>query len=120
MLLRRVLRRHLYGFSVKRRFLEGFLEGGGYRRRLEGAWKAETRPFAEYDPFACTLKINPEMILFGYHRMGISENDSKTVRLGNHAVCNGNIEGLLVHIVGRGVQLKLSGLKNANAKRRIF
>ena len=27
-LLRRVLRRRLYGFSVKTRFLEGFLEGG--------------------------------------------------------------------------------------------
>ena len=66
MLLRRVLRRFsnskcflegflegaLQGFSVKTRFLEGFLEGGGVlrRRRLEGAQKAETRPFAEYDP----------------------------------------------------------------------
>ena len=26
-----------------------------YRRRLEGAYKAETRPFAEYDP----LRMHP-------------------------------------------------------------
>ena len=52
MLLRRVLRRHLVRASVGTGVLRRVLRrrGGCCRRRLEGAQKAETRPFAEYDP----------------------------------------------------------------------
>ena len=47
-----VLRRHLGRISVGTRVLRS---GGYYRRRLEGAEKAETRPLAEYDP----LRVHP-------------------------------------------------------------
>ena len=56
MLLRRVLRRRLVRVSIKTEVLRRVLRRGGcYRRRLEGASKAETRPFAEYDP----LHVHP-------------------------------------------------------------
>ena len=49
MLLRRVLRRRLVRVSMQTEVLRRVLRRGGcYRRRLEGAWIAETRPFAEY------------------------------------------------------------------------
>ena len=51
MLLRRVLRRHLVRVSVRTGILKRVLRRGGcYGRRLEGAQKAGTLPFAEYDP----------------------------------------------------------------------
>ena len=56
MLLRRVLRRRLVRVSIETEVLRRVLRRGGcYRRRLGGAWKAETRPFAEYDP----LRVHP-------------------------------------------------------------
>ena len=55
-LLRRVLRRRLVRVSIETEVLRRVLRRGGcYRRRSEGAWKAETRPFAEYDP----LRVHP-------------------------------------------------------------
>ena len=51
-LLRRVLRRRLVRASVRTAVLR---RGGCHRRHFEGAWKAETRPFAEYDP----LRVHP-------------------------------------------------------------
>ena len=47
MLLRRVLRRRLVRVSIETEVLRKVLRRGGV---IEGAWKAQTRPFAEYDP----------------------------------------------------------------------
>ena len=49
MLLGRVLRRQLVRVSVGTRVLVK-------RRRSEGAWKTETRPFAEYEPLCVYLE----------------------------------------------------------------
>ena len=53
---------HTNGGHATTRFLEGFLGGSlkasaSDRRRLEGAQKAETRPFAEYNPLCVRPKI---------------------------------------------------------------
>ena len=57
-LLRRVLRRRLVRVSIETQVLRRVLRRGGcYRRRLEGAKKAETRPFGEYDP----LRVHPKL-----------------------------------------------------------
>ena len=57
MFLRRVLRGRLVRVSIEPEILRRVLRRGGgcYRRRLEGVLKAETRPFAEYDP----LRVHP-------------------------------------------------------------
>ena len=54
MFLKRVLRRCLQGFSVKIRFLEGFLEGNVHRKYLKCTSKAEILS-QSMTPFACTL-----------------------------------------------------------------
>ena len=52
MLLRRVLRRRLVRVPIEIEVLRRVLRRGGV---IEGASKAETRPFAEYDP----LRVHP-------------------------------------------------------------
>ena len=53
MLLRRVLTRRLVRASIETEVLRRVLRRGG--SVIEGAYRAETRPFAEYDP----LRVHP-------------------------------------------------------------
>ena len=53
MLLRRVLSRRLVRVSIETEVLRRVLRRGGV---IEGAQKAETHPFAEYDP----LRVHPK------------------------------------------------------------
>ena len=55
MLLRRVLRRRLARVAIETEVLRSVLRRGNV---IEGAQKAETRPFAEYNP----LRVHPTKI----------------------------------------------------------
>ena len=63
-LLRRVLRRRLLRVSVRTGVLRRVLRR---ERCIEGALKAETRPFAEYDP----LRVHPFFLFLGLRLYGV-------------------------------------------------